>query len=267
MSLLARLFALRENSDESKPFLQHLDELRAMLMRSVAVLFCFMVASFAFRKTLVQVLQQPLRDIDPDLPDKLITLSALDSITISFSLAFYAGLALSLPFILFFLLQFILPALKRQEKKVIFPALAAGTVLFLAGVSFCYFVIWPQALQFLFNDTHSMGWNTAWTARDYMTLTPKIMVGFGLAFELPVVVIVLAYLRILNFELLNRTRRYAIVLILFIAILIAPTPDPITFLSLGIPMCLLYEGCIWIVWLMEKRRKEREQADASDVVQ
>ena len=254
MALLDRLFKLREEPDVAKPFLQHLEELRWMLMKMAGTLAVCMSACFFFRRELVRIVQHPLHSVDPSLVAQLKTFGVIDSITISFSLAFYSGLIFAFPALLYFLAQFIVPALTRKEKKVILPAIAVGFGLFLAGVSFCYFFILPPSLRFFLTDTQSMDWTPNWTVREYFSFVTQILIAFGAAFEMPVAIVTLVYLEFLSFALLNRTRPYAIVLVLFLAAIIAPTPDPISFFALGVPMCLLYEGCIWIAWLLEKRR-------------
>jgi sec-independent protein translocase protein TatC len=186
----------------------------------------------------------------------LRTLGVTDSLTISLQLAFYAGIVLTFPFLLFFLAQFVLPALTRQEKKYVLPAIGIGFGLFLTGVLFSYYFVLPKALAFFFHDAQSLEWTPTWTVREYFSFVTQITLAFGLSFELPIVVMLLVWLRFLSFDFLNGTRAYAIVLILILAMVIAPTPDVLTFLSLGAPMCLLYEACIWLAWLLERRRKD-----------
>lgn len=262
MALLDRLFKLREESDVAKPFLQHLEELRGMLIKMVLTLAICTSGSLFFQKDLVHLMEGPLNQIDPSLVSKLQNLGVIDPITISMSLAFYAGLTLAFPLLLFFVAQFVVPALTRKEKSVVFPAIAIGFALFLTGVLFCYFVILPQTLKFCFNYSKSLNFAPSWTVREYFSFVTQMMIAFGAAFELPVAIVVLVHLEFVSFQLLNRTRPYAYVLVLALAIFIAPTPDPISFLALGVPMCLLYEGCIWIAWLLEKRRKNGLIADS-----
>ena len=255
MSLLDRFFQLREEPDEAKPFLQHLEEFRLMLLKMAATLVACMVGSFFFRRELVHIVQRPLRIVDPTLVSKLQTLGVADSMTISFQLAFYAGLILSFPILLFFLAQFVLPALTRKEKKAVFPAILIGFGLFLTGIVFCYFAILPQTLAFFFQDAKSLEWTPTWTVREYFSFVTQMTLAFGLAFELPVAVLVLTYLNFVSYEFLSRTRPYAIIGVLLLAAVIAPTPDIVSFLALGVPMCLLYETCIWLAWLLDRKRK------------
>ena len=254
MALLDRLFKLREESDEPKPFLQHLEELRWMFLKMAVTLGVCMAGSLCFQKSLVHWMERPLAQVDPALVTKLQNLGVIDPVTISFSLAFYAGLVFSFPLLLLFVAQFIVPALTRKERHIVFPAIAVGFGLFLAGVLLCYFVILPGTLKFCFEYSQSLNFAPAWTVREYFSFVTQMLVAFGAAFELPLAVVVLAYLEIVSFELLHRTRPYAWVLVLALAAVLAPTPDPLSFFALGAPMCLLYEACIWIAWLLEKRR-------------
>jgi len=264
MTFLHRFFQLREGSNEVKPFLHHLEDLRFMLIKMALTLVACMMGSLIFRHDLVQILQGPLHKVNPDMISRLATLGVADSLTISFHLAFYAGMVISFPLLLFFFAQFVVPGLTRKEKKYIFPGIAIGFILFLAGVSACYFFVLPETLKFFLDDARSLEWTPTWTVREYFSFVTKMLLAFGLAAELPVVVMTLVALGIVSFELLDRTRPYAIVAVLVIAAIIAPTPDAVTFLSLGVPMCLLYEACIWIAWAIERRRKRRlEQQEAS----
>ena len=254
---LDKILEFRKTSDAeaTKPFLDHMEDLRWMLVRMAITMVIGMTLSFCFRIQLVQVMQRPLRLVDPKLLAGLRTLGVTDSFTISLQLAFYAGIVLTFPLLLFYLAQFVLPALTLKEKKYVLPAIFDGSCLFIVGVLFSYLVVLPRAIGFFFKDTLSLDWTPGWTVRDYFSFVTQITLTLGLAFELPLVVLALVYFRLLSFRLLNSTRSYAVVIILILAMLLAPSPDILTFLSFGIPMCLLYEVCIWLAWLMERRRK------------
>lgn len=254
MALFDRLFQLREDNDQPKPFLQHLEDLRWTCLKMAAVLLVAMAACLVYQKELVWLMEEPLNRIDPGLVSKLQNLGVIDPITIAFSLAFYAGIVVSFPLLLFFVAQFVFPGLTRREKRVILPAIGAGFGLFLTGVLVCYFLILPETLRFCFDYSKSLNFTPLWTVREYFSFVTQMLIAFGAAFELPVVIAVLVHLGVLSFGLLHRTRPYAYILVLVLAAVIAPTPDPISFLALGIPMCLLYEACIWMAWLLERRR-------------
>jgi sec-independent protein translocase protein TatC len=257
MGWLDRLFRFREkeNPDAVKPFLDHLEDLRWTVLKMAATLGVAMAVSFTFRTDLVRILQKPLHDIDPHLVANLQVLGVTDSLLISLKLAFYAGIVLAFPILMFFVAQFVLPALTTREKRLLLPALAVGFGLFFGGVLFSYYWVLPSTLAFFFHDARSMQWTPMWTVRDYFSFVTQMTLALGLGFELPVVVMVLVHLGIINSTFMQKTRPFAIVLVLSLAAVIAPTPDPLTFLSMGVPMYLLYEGCIWLAWLIERRNR------------
>jgi len=263
MPKLDKFFKFREreeNPEAVKPFLDHLDDLRWTLVKMAVTLAIGMVLAFAFHSPLIEIVQGPLRRIDPTMISHLQVLSVTDPIVITFEVSFYAGIVITFPILLYYLAQFVLPALTLHERKIVVPVILASFGLFLVGVLFCYFFVLPQTLRFFFLYAKSLGWMTNWQVREYFAFVTQINIAFGLAFELPIIVVVLVYFRVLTSGFLRRTRRFAIVIVLCLAAFIAPTPDPITFLSLGVPMYLLYEVCIWLGWLVEQVRLKKEQA-------
>ena len=252
---LRDIFKFRElpESETSKPFLEHLEDLRWMIVKMAITLTVAMILCFAFRSLLVRVMQSPLGELDPQV-GALRALGITDSIVISFHLAFYAGIVISFPLLLYFLAQFVLPALTAVEKRFLFPAILVSFGLFLLGVLVCYFWLLPKTILFFFHDTQSLGWTPAWTVQQYYSFVTRFVLGFGLAFELPVVVLALVRFGLITYKFMARTRPYAIVLIFVLATIITPTPDALTLIALSLPMCLLYESCIWIAWAMERRK-------------
>jgi len=251
---LRNIFKFRDlpESETSKPFLDHLEDLRWTVVKMAITLFVAMIVCFLFRQTLVRVLQAPLHQLDPQV-GALKALGITDSIVISFHLAFYSGIVLSFPLLLYFVAGFVLPALTALEKRFLFPAIIGSFGLFLVGVLIAYGWILPKTILFFFRDTQSLGWAPTWTVQQYYSFVTKFVLGFGLAFELPVVVLALVYFGLITYKFMARTRPYAIVLIFILAAIIAPTPDLLTLVAMALPMALLYESCIWIAWVMERR--------------
>jgi len=251
---LRDIFKFRDlpESETSKPFLEHLEDLRWTIVKMAITLVVAMTVCFAFRSTLVRVLQAPLRDVGSQI-GTLKALGITDSIVISFHLAFYAGMVLSFPLLLYFIAEFILPALTVIERRFLFPAIGVSFALFLLGVTLCYYWLLPKTILFFFRDTESLGWAPTWTVQQYYSFVTRFTIGFGLAFELPVVVLALVRFGLITYRFMSRTRPYAVVLIFILATIITPTPDILTLVALALPMCLLYESCIWIAWLMERR--------------
>ena len=252
---LRDIFKFRETpeTETSKPFLEHLEELRWMVVKMALALVSAMIICFAFRSQLVRVMQAPLHDVDPQI-GALKALGITDSLVISFHIAFYAGIVISFPLLLYFIAGFVLPALTAVEKRFLFPAIIGSFGLFLFGVLIGYFWLLPKTILFFFRDTQSLGWAPTWTVQQYYSFVTKFILGFGLAFELPVVVLALVYFGLITYRFMARTRPYAVVLIFILAAIIAPTPDLVTLVAMALPMSLLYESCIWIAWLMVRRK-------------
>src|ERR1051325_1545433 len=164
---LRNVFKFRDlpESETSKPFLEHLEDLRWTIVKMAITLLVAMVLCFVFRTKLVQIAQRPLREIDSSI-GALRALGITDSFTISFRLAFYAGIVVSFPLLLYFLAEFVLPALTAMEKRFVFPAILVSFALFLTGVLVAYYWLMPKAILFFFKDTQSLGWAPAWTVQE-----------------------------------------------------------------------------------------------------
>ncbi|SRR5581483_12016666 len=254
-SWLQRLFKVRQGMEETKPFLEHLEDLRWMLVKMAIALVTGMVLSFSYRVEIVRLLQKPLRDIDPNLVANLQVFGVMDSLLISIRLAFYAGIVLTFPLLLFFIAQFVLPALTLKEKKFILPGILFGFALFGTGVCVSYFVVLPRTLEFCYKDASKLDWTLRPPVDKYFSFVTNMTLALGLAFELPIVVLALNYLGFLSVETMRKTRTFAIPLILVLAAIIAPTPDPFTLIAFALPLYLLYELSIVLAVLSEKRRK------------
>jgi sec-independent protein translocase protein TatC len=256
---LRDVFKFRDlpESETSKPFLEHLEDLRWTVVKMAITLILAMIVCFCFRSALVGVMQRPLHDIDPSV-GALRALAITDSFTISFRLAFYAGIVVSFPLLLYFMAEFVLPALTAMEKRFLVPAIGVSFGLFLTGVLTAYYWLLPKTILFFFRDTQSLGWAPAWTVQEYYSFVTRFTLAFGLAFELPVVVLALVRFGLITYEFMVRTRPYAVVLMFVFATIISPTPDILTMIAMALPMCLLYESCIWITWFV--RRKQARAA-------
>jgi sec-independent protein translocase protein TatC len=261
MNWLRKLFQFREQTqgDVVKPFLDHLEDLRWTVVKMAVSLALAMIGAFFFVKEISEVVRKPLEAIQGNEP--LITLGVTDAFMISLQLAFYAGIVASFPFLIFFLAEFVLPALTTKERRILMPAIAAGFVLFGAGAVMSYYYVLPSTLSWFSAYAKSMGMDPRWQARDYFGFVTHLTIACGLLCELPVGVIGLAALRLITFGMLSKTRPYAIVAILVLVAVISPTPDPFTFVGLAVPVVAIYELCIWIVWFMDRRRVRAEAGE------
>ena len=236
----------------AKPFLEHLEDLRWTFIKSIAAFVLATAVCFVLRQDLLKVLTAPL----PRNSGFLTSLGVADSFMISIKIAAFAGLIVSLPFILFFLGQFLLPALKSSEKRIIFPVLLSGFCLFVAGVLACYLFLLPITLKFFISDSAYMGIRPQWSIYNYISFVTQFAIGMGLSFEMPVVIVTLAKLGIITHEFLRQKRRYFIVAIFFLAACITPTSDIFTMTVVAGPLIILYEVCVWAAWSIERGRRK-----------
>ncbi len=192
----------------------------------------------------------------------LNTLSPAGGFFVAFQVAFYGGLALSSPFIFYFISQFVFPALKMKEKRYVYRGLFFLIPLFLIGASFCYFVLMPVALAASQIYSNWLGFSAnIWQAEEYISFVCKFILGMGLGFEMPVVILVLVKIGILNYAILSKGRRYMIVINLILGALLT-TPEVLTQILMAVPLQLLYEISVWIAWYWERKEKKRAAAEA-----
>lgn len=209
-------------------------------------------------------------DVEPNAGSNIRMMSALkptETFMLSMKLAFFAGIVLAFPLLLMFLLQFVLPGLHENERKVLWPAMAIGFGLFLSGVLFSYFFVLPRALLFFYEWSGDLGVSNDWRIGEYITFATQFTLLFGLSFELPVIVMVLVKLGLLSYETMSRTRTYAIVAIYVAAAIITPTPDIMTLNLMALPMLVLYEICIWLAWFDRKKVREQEAKEEEELRQ
>ncbi|MES2738248.1 MAG: twin-arginine translocase subunit TatC [Verrucomicrobiota bacterium] len=266
--ILNKVFKVREKvamnlskEDEEKPFLDHLDDLRTMLVRMGMTLVAATIISFVFYKELFNILLYPmvLAGFAPDIEAArklLINIDVAGPFMMAVNVSLIAAVIASFPLLLIFVLQFILPGLKSTEKKLIFPAIAIGTGLFLGGASFAYWVVLPRALIFFSEFAASVGANQMWALNEYVTFTTRFILVFGIAFELPVIVMALVKLDFLNFRIMKSTWRHALIAITLFAAIITPTPDVLTLMLMSGPLYVLYAICVTLAYFMGKKDKE-----------
>jgi len=188
----------------------------------------------------------------------LINLSPAGGFIVAFQVAFYGGMVIAAPFIFYFIAGFIFPALRMREQHYVYRGLAIGVGLFLIGVAFCYFILMPVALAAsqLYSQWLGLG-AYQWRAEDYISFVCKFMLGMGLGFELPVVILILVKIGVLNYELLSKGRRYMIVICLVLGALLT-TPEVLTQVLMAVPLYVLYEVSVWIAWYWERKERKHQ---------
>ena len=194
-------------------------------------------------------------------------LKPTEGFMLSMKLSFVAGIVISFPLLLLYVLQFVLPGLHSNEKRLLWPAMGVGFGLFLAGACFAYYLVLPRALLFFYQWSGNMGISNDWRIGEYISFATQFTLLFGLSFELPVVVMAFVKLGMLSYETMSKTRSYAILAIFILAALLTPTPDIPTMLLMATPMILLYEICIWLAYLDRKKTRVSEEQEARERVE
>jgi sec-independent protein translocase protein TatC len=244
-----------------KTLLGHLEDLRWLLVKVGSTVSVAWVASFYFGPYILLFLQQPLRWSGVAEPEKFLKVfGPADAFAISFQLALYAAVVLASPLLIYFLAAYIFPALTRTERRTIAPALWIGIPFFLAGVAFCYFLVLPPCLRIAREFAAWLHVDADfWTVESYVSFTTKFMIGMGLAFEVPLVLLALVRFGVLDHAKLRKARPYVIVLN-FVLGAVLTTPEVFTQLIMAIPLTIMYEAVIWIAWGMEWRAKRKANA-------
>ena len=188
------------------------------------------------------------------------------SIWLCLQLALYGGLVLGAPFIIFFVAEFVLPALKVNEKKFLYKTAGIGSLLFILGVAFCYFLIVQVALRASVEFSNWLGFSAdEWNASEYLSFVVKFLLVMGVAFEMPVVLLTIVKIGLLDHKQLSEFRHYFIVGMLVVSAVITPSGDPFTMVLVAIPLWILYEICVIIarVWHKQDQAEEARRAAES----
>ena len=271
-------------------FLDHLEELRRTILYCVLALVIACAVVMVFMRLFAGFLNWPLQmalgnevrivEVQPGLhaevpggageADKvrpegsagrqfgLITTSPMAVFSVILQVSFLGGIALALPFILYFIGRFVSPGLTPRELAVLRPGCAAAFTLFLFGALFSYAVLVPASLKASIFFNELFGFQVLWSADRYYGLLVWMTIGIGISFEFPLLLTILVYLGVVEVERLRRYRPHSLVVFLIVGAVVTPTTDPFTFLILVLPMSLLYEVSIWISARVEGSKRHSE---------
>ncbi len=251
-----------ELAGTEQPFVQHLIELRDRLIRACIAIgvAVALLAIYPGPAALYDFLAAPLVATLPK-GATLIATSVISPFLVPLKIMLMTGFLLALPFVLYQMWAFVAPGLYSHEKKLVLPLVVSSTVLFFIGVAFCYFFVFGQVFKFI----QSFAPKAITAAPDieaYLDFVLSMFLAFGLAFEVPIVVIVLARMGIVTIEKLKAFRSYFIVVAFVVAAIVTP-PDVVSQLALAIPMCLLYEVGIWAAQLFIKHTQAPPESSAT----
>jgi Tat protein translocase TatC len=243
-----------ERARGEMPFLDHLEELRWRILWSLLALVAGTVVGFLLVQH-VDVLGLLKRPIAPFLPDgRLFITRPTDAFLITLKLAVLVGIVLAAPVVIWQAWAFLSPALYERERRFVVPALGAGLVLFLGGVVLAYLWVLPAALRILFGFQRA-DLETIITADAYFSFAAQLMLAFGVMFELPLVIVLLAVFRIVNPAFFARNRPFALVIAAILAAFLTP-PDVVSMMMLLVPLMLLYEGGIIVARILWRSKRE-----------
>jgi sec-independent protein translocase protein TatC len=235
------------------PFLDHLEELRWRIIYSLAAIAIGVIAGFVLvvQFELVKLLEAPIL---PYLGGRnLMATHPTDGLRITVSAALWIGLVASFPFFVYQAWMFLAPALYPRERRLLSAALAGGSVLFAGGAYFAFKIVLPLSLPWLFGF-FGTALDPMITAQSYFGYVFSLVLSFGLAFELPVIVLLLATAGLVTPELLAKYRRHAVVLIVVAAALLTPGGDPLSTLALAVPLYVLFELSVIVARVVVRRR-------------
>jgi sec-independent protein translocase protein TatC len=248
----------RLHHGEEATLVEHLDELRTRIFVSLGALAIGFAVAFVFHRHLLHWLNAPL----PDDRGKPITLSVAEPFLTAMKVSLLAGLALALPVVLWQLWGFLAPAVEPHAERTVLLFVALATVLLVAGVAFCYWIVLPKAVSFLTNFDEQQ-FNAQIRAKDYYGFVMTVLLGVGLVFELPIFMLALVRLGVLSTSTLRRKRRLGYFIVAVVAVLL-PGIDPVTTTFEMVPLLILYEASIWLAVLVERRSARMEAASLTD---
>ncbi|UVI40448.1 twin-arginine translocase subunit TatC [Qipengyuania spongiae] len=257
---------IRDIDETQSPLLDHLIELRARLVRCVLALVIAFAICLYFADPILGFLVQPLKNSFPDGRGQLIFTKLYEVFFVELKVALFAGFCLSFPVIANQLWAFIAPGLYAREKRAFLPFLIATPVLFMAGAALAYYVVMPTAFRWFLGfegEAGGLAIEALPTANEYLGLVMQFILAFGMSFLLPVLLLLLHRAGIVSRAQLAGARRYVIVLIVALAAVVTP-PDPGSQIILAIPLLLLFEGSLLLMWITD--RKSEAGADLSSSV-
>jgi sec-independent protein translocase protein TatC len=236
---------------------EHLDELRKRLFVCIIAVTVGVLLAALFNSTMFEILLHPLRAV-PNLPasaTKITTFSPAEPFMVSLKIWVVGGLILASPVIIYQLWAFLAPAFSANEKKYFYPVVFATSILFFAGCAMAYFLVLPKGLSWLL--TFSSGFfNVQLRAEEYFTFMALFVLAFGLVFELPVVLVLLAKVGVIDDKFLKKNRRWAIVILAVAAAFITPSQDAFSMLAMFIPLYVLYEVSVVLARFVQPKRED-----------
>ncbi|MCO1601859.1 twin-arginine translocase subunit TatC [Desulfosporosinus nitroreducens] len=245
----------RQLSEANLPLLEHLKALRKVLIISAYAILLGTVIGWFFSDRAFAYLADPIIQLQEIT---FITTTPLEPMLVKVKVSMLIGVVLALPLVFWQIWSFVLPALKQNERKYLYLIFPSSVLLFLSGVGLCFFVVLPIGLKFLLfvGGDAVTSYTPLLTKTSYIGFLMTMFLTFGLVFQLPIVLLVLIRIGVLTPQMLAAKRRWAILTIVILAVVVSPTPDLLTQLLMAGPMYLLYEMSIWLGYLVARSREK-----------
>ncbi|VGO20780.1 twin-arginine translocase subunit TatC [Pontiella sulfatireligans] len=240
--------------DSEMPFLEHLEEFRKTVIRSAIAIIIGMGACAYFVPWLTDVLREPAQQYIDSGQIVLQHPEVTSGFKMWVTIALWGGILVSMPALTIIIGSFIMPGIKDTERKIVRRVSGFAGVLFIVGVLLGYKVTLPLAMKIMWGFTDRLGGEAIWNYQKFIGFTLQVLLGFGVAFQLPIVIILLGKLGVLNAQQLKEKRRHVIVALFILAMLLTP-PDITTQILMAVPLILLYEFCIWFLHFSQGREK------------
>ena len=245
----------KHHDGHAKPFVEHLDDLRKTALWVAGFIALGMLIAIPLAPTILYWIKVPYFRAGLDEVVALQVTQVGGGVAIAMRVVLWSGLLMSLPFVVLTIARFVFPGLTQREKRATLHGAGFSVGLFTAGVWMGYQWTVPIALQMMSRIEIWMGTPAAfWETQGYVIFVLKLLIAFGLAFQLPVVLLVLANMGLVSFKQLSDKRRHVIVGLLVLAMFMTPS-DPFTMILMAAPLILLYEACIWLIWAKERKQR------------
>ncbi|MGI4836255.1 MAG: twin-arginine translocase subunit TatC [Janthinobacterium lividum] len=250
-------------NDQPMPLVSHLTELRTRLLRCVAAIFLVFAGLFSFAQQIYTIVSAPLREFLP-VGSTMIATDVASPFLTPFKLTMMVSLFVSIPVILHQIWGFIAPGLYKHEKRIAVPLLVSSIVLFYAGMAFAYFLVFPLIFKFFASAT-PVGVMMATDITNYLDFVMTLFFAFGVAFEIPVAVVLLVWIGVVDVKYLKKARPYVVIGCFVVGMLLTP-PDIFSQTLLAVPMWMLFEVGVLFAGMIKKRsdHEDAEQADSND---
>ena len=245
-------------SDVRMPLTAHLEELRWRIVRALVAIMVGFCVAYAFAEPLVAFIVRPLADLRPGQP-LIIGTAVTDAFFTKLKVSFVAGIFLTSPVIFYQAWAFVAPGLYPQEKRLAVPFAVAASFFFLVGAAFCYRFVFPVAYEFFLEQFASTSIAPQIRISEYLSFTSRMLLGFGVTFELPVVTFFLARIGVVTHRTLTAYWRYAIVVIFFVAAVLTPGPDVASQMMMATPLLFLYALSIGVAYFFARPKRVTDE--------